>query len=179
MSRIGKMPISVPGTVKVSIEGGVVKAEGPKGKLEFGLTDIVSAKLEDGKILVDRNGDNAKAKAFHGMTRAIINNMVTGVSEGFKKNLEINGVGFKAEMDGANRVKMSLGYSHPCLYELPDQVNVTITEGGVRVAVEGPDKQAVGKVASELRAFYPAEPYKGKGVKYSDEVIIRKEGKKV
>ena len=179
MSRIGKQPITIPASVKVAVDNGVVSAEGPKGKLSFTLSKIVSAKIEDGVLSVDRSGDDAKAKAFHGMTRAILNNMVVGVDQGFRKNLEINGVGFKAEMDGATRVKMSLGYSHPCLYDLPEQVKVTITEGGVRVAVEGPDKQAVGKVASELRAFYPAEPYKGKGVKYSDEVIIRKEGKKV
>lgn len=178
MSRIGKMPISVPSGAKIEINDRVVKTEGPKGKLDFTLSDGISANLNEGSITVSRSDDEAKSKALHGMTRAILNNMLIGVTEGFTRRLEIQGVGFKAEKEG-NRVRLALGYSHPCLYDIPDQVNVDISGGGVKVEISGPDKQIVGKVASEMRAFYPAEPYKGKGVRYEDEVVIRKEGKKV
>ena len=177
MSRIGKQPIVIPAKVKVEIKGQKVSVEGPKGKLNFDLPRRTSLKVEGDKVLVSRDGDDAQAKALHGLSRALVNNMVKGVSEGFVKKLEIQGVGFKAAVQGKT-VNMSLGYSHPINYPIHDQIKVTVEEN-TKITVEGPDKQVVGLVASEIRAFYPPEPYKGKGVKYSDEKIVRKEGKTV
>jgi len=177
MSRIGKQPITIPPKVKVEIKGQKVFVEGPKGKLDWELPRRTSLKLENGKVLVSREGDDAHAKSLHGLSRALVNNMVRGVSEGFVKKLEIQGVGFKAAVVGSN-VTMNLGYSHPIVYAIPAQVKVTVEEN-TKLTIEGPDRQSVGQVASELRSFYPPEPYKGKGVRYSDERVIRKEGKTV
>jgi large subunit ribosomal protein L6 len=177
MSRIGKQPIAIPPKVKVEVKGQQVTVEGPKGKLNWELPRRTSLKVEDGKVVVSRQGDDAQAKALHGLSRALVNNMVKGVTEGFVKKLEIQGVGFKAAVQGKG-VSMSLGYSHPILYPIPDQIKVTVEEN-TKLTIEGPDRQVVGQVASELRAFYPPEPYKGKGVRYSDERVIRKEGKTV
>src|SRR5881397_1222546 len=177
MSRIGKQPIAIPSKVKVEVKGQQVFVEGPKGKLNWELPRRTSLKVENGKVVVSRQGDDAEAKALHGLSRALVNNMVRGVSEGFVKKLEINGVGFKAAVQG-KVVNLSLGYSHPVNYPIPDQIKVTVDEN-TKVTIEGPDKQLVGLVASEIRAYYPPEPYKGKGVKYSDEKVIRKEGKTV
>jgi large subunit ribosomal protein L6 len=127
--------------------------------------------------VVSRQGDDAQAKALHGLSRALVNNMVKGVSDGFVKKLEIQGVGFKAAVVGSN-VNLSLGYSHPLIYPIPAQIKVTVEEN-TKLTIEGPDRQAVGQVAAEIRSFYPPEPYKGKGVRYSDERVIRKEGKTV
>ena len=128
-------------------------------------------------VLVSRNGEDAEARALHGLSRALLNNMVKGVSDGFVKKLEINGVGFKAAVTGKN-ITMNLGYSHPINYTIPDQIKVTVDEN-TKITIEGPDRQVVGQVAAELRGFYPPEPYKGKGVRYSDERVERKEGKTV
>ena len=177
MSRIGKLPVLVPPKVKVEIKGRNIRVEGPKGKLDFDLPRRTTAKLDDGKLLVERDGDDASAKALHGLSRSIINNMVKGVTDGFFKKLEIQGVGFKAAVQGAT-VTLNLGYSHPVTYPIPAQIKVTVEEN-TKVTIEGPDKQVVGQVAAEIRAFYPPEPYKGKGVRYSDEKVIRKEGKTV
>jgi large subunit ribosomal protein L6 len=177
MSRIGKQPITIPPKVKVDIKGQQVFVEGPKGKLNWELPRRTSLRVENGKVVVSREGDDARAKALHGLSRALINNMVRGVSEGFVKKLEIQGVGFKAAVVD-NKVTMSLGYSHPILYPIPAQIKVTVEEN-TKLTIEGPDRQSVGLVASELRSFYPPEPYKGKGVRYSDERVIRKEGKTV
>jgi large subunit ribosomal protein L6 len=177
MSRIGKQPIAIPPKVKVEVKGQQVFVEGPKGKLNWELPRRTSLKVENGKVVVSREGDDARAKALHGLSRALVNNMVRGVSEGFIKKLEIQGVGFKASVQG-NNVNMSLGYSHPIVYPIPAQIKVTVEEN-TKVTVEGPDRQVVGQVASELRSFYPPEPYKGKGVRYTDERVIRKEGKTV
>ena len=177
MSRIGKVPIDIPPKVKVDIKGQRVAVEGPKGKLQFELPKRTQAKLESNRLLVSREGDDRQAKALHGLSRSILNNMVRGVSEGFSKRLEIHGVGFKAAVQGKN-INLTLGFSHPIVYAIPDQIKVVVEEN-TKVLVEGPDKQLVGLVASELRSFYPPEPYKGKGVRYSDERIIRKEGKTV
>jgi large subunit ribosomal protein L6 len=177
MSRIGKQPITIPPKVKVEVKGQQVRVEGPKGKLDWQLPRHTSLKLEDGKIIVSRQGEAAHIKALHGLSRALVNNMVRGVSEGFSKKLEIQGVGFKAAVQG-NNVNLILGYSHPIVYPLPPQVKVTVEEN-TKLTIEGPDRQAVGLVAAELRSFYPPEPYKGKGVRYSDERVIRKEGKTV
>ncbi len=177
MSRIGKQPIVIPPKVKVEVKGQQVSVEGPKGKLKWELPRRTSLKVENGKVLVARQGEDDQAKALHGLSRALVNNMVRGVSEGFVKKLEIQGVGFKAAVQGQT-VNMTLGYSHPIAYPIPDQIKVTVEEN-TKITVEGPDRQVVGEVAAELRSFYPPEPYKGKGVRYTDERVIRKEGKTV
>ncbi|HXT10866.1 MAG TPA: 50S ribosomal protein L6 [Candidatus Angelobacter sp.] len=177
MSRIGKQPIALPPKVKVEVKGQKVLVEGPKGKLNFDLPKRTSLKVENGNVVVSRQGDDAQAKALHGLSRALINNMVKGVSEGFVKKLEIQGVGFKAAVQG-KVVNMTLGFSHPINYPIPDQIKVTVEEN-TKLTIEGPDKQVVGQVASELRSFYPPEPYKGKGVRYVGEHVQRKEGKTV
>lgn len=177
MSRIGKQPIAIPPKVKVEVKGQTVFVEGPKGKLNFELPRRTSLKVEGDKVVVSRAGEDAQAKALHGLSRALVNNMVKGVSEGFVKKLEIQGVGFKAAVQG-KVVNMSLGYSHPINYTIPDQIKVTVEEN-TKLTIEGPDKQVVGKVAAELRGFYPPEPYKGKGVRYVGEHVQRKEGKTV
>jgi large subunit ribosomal protein L6 len=176
MSRIGKQPISIPPKVKVEVKGQKVLVEGPKGKLSWDLPARTTAKVADGKVEVTRAGDDAQAKALHGLSRALINNMVKGVTDGFVKKLEIQGVGFKAAVQG-KVVNMSLGYSHPINYPIPDQIKVTVEEN-TKITIEGPDRQVVGQVAAELRGYYPPEPYKGKGVRYADEVVILKETKK-
>jgi large subunit ribosomal protein L6 len=177
MSRIGKQPVKIPAKVKVEIKGRDCLVEGPKGKLKLTLPPRTSARVSGEKIELDRSGDTPEARAMHGLARSLVNNMVLGVSMGFVKRLEINGVGFKAAVQGRN-VNLSLGYSHPVNYAIPDQIKVTVEEN-TKLTIEGPDKMLVGKVAAEIRSFYPPEPYKGKGVKYSDEVIRRKEGKTV
>jgi large subunit ribosomal protein L6 len=177
MSRIGKQPIAIPAKVKVEVKGQSVHIEGPKGKLDWELPRRTSLKVQDGKVVVSRQGDDAQAKALHGLSRALVNNMVKGVSEGFIKKLEIQGVGFKAAVQGTN-VNLSLGYSHPVVYPIPAQIKVTVEEN-TKLTIEGPDRQVVGQVAAEIRSFYPPEPYKGKGVRYTDERVIRKEGKTV
>jgi large subunit ribosomal protein L6 len=177
MSRIGKQPIAIPPTVKVELKGRRVFVEGPKGKLDLELPRRTDLKVAEGKIVISRDGDDAQAKALHGLGRALVNNMVKGVAEGFLKKLEIQGVGFKAAVQGET-VTLTLGYSHPIVYPIPHQIKVTV-EDGTKIAVEGPDKQLVGEVAAELRSFYPPEPYKGKGVRYVGERVVRKEGKTV
>ena len=177
MSRIGKQPIAIPPKVKVEVKGQRVSVEGPKGKLNWELPRRTSLRVDNGKVVVSRQGDDAQAKALHGLSRALVNNMVKGVSEGFVKKLEIQGVGFKAAVQGKS-VSLSLGYSHPVVYPIPDQIKVTVEEN-TKLTIEGPDRQSVGQVAAEIRSFYPPEPYKGKGVRYSDERVIRKVGKTV
>lgn len=177
MSRIGRQPIAIPPKVKVAVDGQQVLVEGPKGKLSFELPRLTGARLENGQLLVGRDGDGAEARARHGLSRSILNNMVKGVSEGYVKKLEVHGVGFKAAVQG-QAVNMTLGYSHPIHYPLPAQIKVTVEEN-TKLTVEGPDKQVVGQVAADLRAFYPPEPYKGKGVRYQGERVVRKEGKTV
>jgi large subunit ribosomal protein L6 len=177
MSRIGKIPVEIPAKVKVEVKGQKISVEGPKGKLNFDLPRRTAATVESGKVVVKRDGEDAEAKSLHGLSRSIVQNMVKGVSDGFVKKLEIQGVGFKAAVQG-KAVNLSLGYSHPISYPIPDQIKVTVEEN-TKLTIEGPDKQVVGLVASEIRAYYPPEPYKGKGVRYSDEKVIRKEGKTV
>jgi large subunit ribosomal protein L6 len=177
MSRIGKQPIAIPPKVKVEVKGQQVSVEGPKGKLNLELPRRTSLKVENGRAVLSRQGDDAQAKALHGLSRALVNNMVRGVSEGFVKKLEIQGVGFKAAVQGKN-VNLNLGYSHPITYPIPDQIKVTVEEN-TKLTIEGPDRQVVGQVAAEIRGFYPPEPYKGKGVRYAGEHVQRKEGKTV
>jgi large subunit ribosomal protein L6 len=177
MSRIGKTPVVIPPKVKVSVSDGLVLVEGPKGKLDLALPKHTDAKVESGSVVLTRAGDSPDARAMHGLARALVNNLVKGVTDGFAKKLEIQGVGFKAAVQG-NSVNMSLGYSHPILYPIPNGIKVTVEEN-TKLSIEGIDKELVGRVASELRSFYPPEPYKGKGVRYVGEKVIRKEGKTV
>jgi large subunit ribosomal protein L6 len=177
MSRIGKMPVQIPPKVKVEVKDRKVSVEGPKGKLHFDIPKRALVAINGDKIVVTRQGEDAEAKALHGLTRAIVNNMVKGVSDGFVKKLEIQGVGFKAAVQG-KAVNLSLGYSHPVNYPIPDQIKVTVEEN-TKLTIEGPSKEVVGRVAAEIRSFYPPEPYKGKGVRYVGEQVKRKEGKTV
>lgn len=177
MSRIGKQPVEIPPQVKVEIKGQKILVQGPKGKLDWELPRRTAARVDGTRVLISREGDDAQAKALHGLSRALIHNMVKGVSEGFLKKLEIHGVGFKAAVQG-DTITMSLGYSHPIVYPIPAQTRITVEEN-TKITIEGPDKQVVGEVASELRSFYPPEPYKGKGVRYAGEHVKRKEGKTV
>ncbi|HXE41593.1 MAG TPA: 50S ribosomal protein L6 [Candidatus Baltobacteraceae bacterium] len=177
MSRIGKIPIPLPPKVKVELKGRKVFVEGPKGKLNMDLPPRTGLKVENNTVHMTRDGDAPRDKALHGLSRALMWNMVKGVTDGFVKKLEIQGVGFKAAVQG-KVVNMALGFSHPINYNIPDQVKVTVEEN-TKLTIEGPDKMMVGKVASELRSFYPPEPYKGKGVRYVGEHVQRKEGKTV
>jgi large subunit ribosomal protein L6 len=177
MSRIGKQPVEVPAKVKVSINGNVISAEGPKGKLDLNLPRLTAAKVEGTKVLLTRASESAEARAMHGLARALVNNMVRGVSDGFQKKLEIQGVGFKAAVQG-NIVNMSLGFSHPILYPIPAGIKVVVEEN-TKISIDGASKETVGRVAAELRSYYPPEPYKGKGVRYAGEHVVRKEGKTV
>jgi large subunit ribosomal protein L6 len=177
MSRIGKLPIGIPPKVKVQVEDRMVRVEGPKGRLEFKLPGRTGVEVAGDQLLVKRPDDTPQSRAFHGLSRAILNNMVQGVAAGFTKQLEIQGVGFKAAVQG-NQLTLNLGYSHPIKYPIPAQTTVTV-EDNTKIKIEGPDRQVVGRVASEIRSFYPPEPYKGKGVRYAGEQVRRKEGKTV
>ena len=177
MSRIGKIPVTIPPKVKVEVKAGRVFVEGPKGKLDWTLPRRTTVKVENNEVVVARQADDAESKALHGLSRALINNMVHGVAEGYVKKLEIQGVGFKAAVAGKN-ITLNLGYSHPIVYPIPDQIKVTVEEN-TKITVEGPSKEVVGQVASEIRSYYPPEPYKGKGVRYAGEQVKRKEGKTV
>lgn len=178
MSRIGNRSIPIPDKAKITVsDNGHVQVEGPKGKLEWTLPAAITAKVEEGAITFQCPEQNKKNRALHGLSRALVNNMVTGVTEGFRRDLEINGVGFKAAVSGKT-LNLSLGYSHPIHFPIPEGIDVTVTDN-TKVSVEGIDRQKVGQVASDIRSYYPPEPYKGKGVKYAGEQIIRKEGKTV
>jgi len=177
MSRIGKSPVPIPAKVKVAVSGNQVSAEGPKGKLELTLPRLTVAEIKGSEVVVTRSSDIAEARAMHGLARALINNLVKGVSEGFTKKLEIQGVGFKASIKGTS-IDMVLGFSHPILYPIPAGIKVTVEEN-TKITIEGADRQVVGRVAAELRSYYPPEPYKGKGVRYAGEHVVRKEGKTV
>src|SRR5256886_16862336 len=177
MSRIGKQPIAIPPKVKVEVKGQQVSVEGPKGKLNWELPQRTSLKVEKDKVVVSRQGDDARARALHGLSRALVNNMVRGVSEGFVKKLEIQGVGFKAAVQGKS-VNLSLGYSHPVVYSIPDQIKVTVEEN-TKLTIEGTGRQLVATLPAGSPRFYRREASKGKGVRYSDERVIRKEGKTV
>lgn len=176
MSRIGKLPVAVPGNVKVDIDGTTVHVEGPKGKLSENFK-AVSISLENSEIQVAPASNSRFSKAMYGTARSIISNMVKGVSEGFVKDVEIKGVGFRAALKG-NMLDMSLGYSHPIQYEIPEGVKVTVAEN-TKIKIESHSKQKVGAVAAALRRFYPPEPYKGKGVHIVGDFVRRKEGKTV
>ena len=178
MSRIGKKGIPLPEKVKLSVSGkGDVLVEGPKGKLGWTLPKGITLDIEEKRATVVRKNDTRPIRALHGLSRALIANMVEGVSSGFSRELEIQGVGFRAAIQGKN-LNLSLGKSHPINFPIPDGVKITV-EGTTKVKVEGIDKQLVGQTAADIRGFYPPEPYKGKGVRYLGEQIARKEGKTV
>ena len=174
MSRIGKMPVVIPPKVKVEVKGRRVFVEGPKGKLDFEMPRRANAKIEKDQIVVTRDGDDSEARAMHGLTRALVNNMVKGVTDGFTRELEINGVGYKAEIKGAS-ITLSLGYSHPIEFKLPEGITAKTDKN--MLILSGIDKQVLGGAASKIRSFRPPEPYKGKGIKYKEETILRKAGK--
>lgn len=177
MSRIGKLPVAIPDKVKVAVEdGNLVKVEGPKGKLEQVFDAPVSITVEDGEVKVSPKNETRHARAMYGTTRSIIANMVQGVVEGYEKNLEVKGVGFRAAVKGS-QLDLSLGYSHPILYDIPEGITVTVADN-TKIKVQGASKAVVGKVAAELKHFYKPEPYKGKGVHIQGERYITKEGKK-
>ena len=176
MSRIGRLPVAIPAGVEVSVAAGnVVTVKGPKGTLERALPTEMEIKVEDGHVVVTRPNDLKKMKALHGLTRSLIHNMVIGVSEGFKKELEINGVGYRVQMQG-NKLVMNLGFSHQVTMEAPEGIKVECPSANA-IVISGADKQMVGQFAAQVREKRPPEPYKGKGIKYAEEHIRRKEGK--
>ncbi|MBI5887429.1 MAG: 50S ribosomal protein L6 [Deltaproteobacteria bacterium] len=175
MSRIGKRPITVPAGVKVAVAGNNVKVTGKIGTLEINMRPEVGVEIQDSNIQVIRKDEGRMGGSFHGLTRTLIANMVKGVSEGFEKKLDIIGVGYKADLQGS-LVNLVLGYSHPIKYQLPQGISASI-EKQTAITIKGADKQLVGQVAAEIRAMRPPEPYKGKGIKYSAEVVRRKAGK--
>lgn len=178
MSRIGRKVIELPAKVKLNITGeGAVSVEGPKGKLAWQLPRQIKGRVDGNKVQIDRSSEDRKVRALHGLARALVNNMVSGVVEGFSKDLEIQGVGFKAAVQGKT-LKLNLGFSHDILFPIPEGIKITVAEN-TKVKVEGIDKRLVGQVAADIRAYYPPEPYKGKGVRYLGEQIVRKEGKTV
>ena len=176
MSRVGQMPITVPSGVDVTIKGSHVRVKGPKGQMEHTFPAAMDISQKDGIVSIERPSDERTHRALHGMTRALINNMVTGVSTGFEKVLEINGVGYRAEMAGDNLV-LHVGYSHPVEVEPPEGISFELDNRTRQIKVMGYDKQSVGHIAANIRKVRPPEPYKGKGIKYLDERIRRKAGK--
>src|ERR1041385_3546172 len=176
MSRIGKKAVAIPSGVSASVDGQTVKMKGPKGALEFVLPAEVVAKMDTGSIKVDPRNETKRARSMWGTSRTLVSNLVTGVTKGFEKKLEITGVGYRAAVQGKN-LQIALGYSHDVVYPIPTGIAI-VTPKPTEIMITGIDKQKVGQVAAEIRAFRPPEPYKGKGVKYEGEYIFRKEGKK-
>jgi len=175
MSRIGKLPIAIPQGVKISMNDSVIKAEGPKGLLSRRIMDGVAVEIDDSNIVVKRADDGIKSRSAHGLTRTLINNMVIGVTKGFETALEITGVGYRAEAKG-DVLNLSLGYSHPINFQLPPGITVEV-EKMTKLSVKGIDKEMVGQTAAKIRSFRGPEPYKGKGIRYAKEIILRKAGK--
>ncbi len=176
MSRIGKLPVSVPAGVEVNIDGSTVSVKGPKGELTRTFNSILTIeKAEDGSVVVTRPNDEREARSLHGLTRTLINNMIIGVSEGYSKTLELVGVGYRAAVKGS-KLELQLGYSHPVIIEKPEGINFECPEQ-TKIVVSGVDKQQVGQVAADIRKWRKPEPYKGKGIRYEGEHIRRKEGK--
>jgi len=178
MSRIGIQKIEIPEKVEVKLEGkSNLSVEGPKGKLEWTVPQGIGIEQDDGFIQVTRANEDRKLRAMHGTARSLVANMVKGVSDGFMKELEVQGVGFRAAVKG-KELDLNLGFSHPVLHPIPEELTVTVEEN-TRIKVEGIDKQLVGQFASDVRSYYPVEPYKGKGVRYKGEYVRRKQGKSV
>ena len=176
MSRIGRKPVTVPKGVTVTVNGNEVKVKGPKGELARAFREEVSIKQEDGTLHVERRGDERQVRALHGLSRALLNNMVVGVSTGFSKVLQIEGVGYRAELKGKDLV-MALGYSHPVVVPPPQGITFAVDEKARTITISGPDKEQVGQVAADIRKWRKPEPYKGKGLRYQGEHIRRKAGK--
>jgi len=176
MSRVGKNPVSLPEGVDVKVEAGVLLAKGKLGELDLPINDLVNVEVEDGSVVVKPVNDTKKARAMWGTVRSLVQNMVTGVSEGFTRNLEITGVGYRAQVQG-KALNLQLGYSHDINYEIPEGITIKC-ERPTAISISGASKRQVGQVAAEIRAMRPPEPYKGKGVRYAEEQILRKEGKK-
>ncbi|PLS81870.1 50S ribosomal protein L6 [Candidatus Saccharibacteria bacterium] len=174
MSRIGKLPVTIPSGVTITVDNGTVTVQGPKGSLSQFVLPEINLTVEDGQVIVTRKSDEKLSRSQHGLMRALINNMVIGVTQGFEKKLELNGVGFRMN-GGGQQVEMGLGFSHPVTFKAPEGVALTVEKNVITVA--GISKQQVGQVAAEIRALKKPEPYKGKGFRYTDEVIIRKAGK--
>jgi large subunit ribosomal protein L6 len=178
MSRIGNKAVEIPDKVKVNVDQeGAVSVEGPKGKLQWKLPRQIRASVQDNQVSVVREAESRNVKALHGLSRSLVYNMVQGVSEGFTKQLEIEGVGFKAAVQGS-MLNLSLGFSHPVTFSIPKDIKITVADN-TKITVQGVDKKLVGQVAADIRRFYPPEPYKGKGVRYAGEQIRRKVGKTV
>lgn len=177
MSRIGKLPVAIPAGVKIAVEGGAVRLEGPKGKLQASVPSGVDVKVEGNLLRIERQTEDRKIRALHGLTRKLIANMTQGVSQGFTRVLDINGVGYRAEVKG-QEIHMTLGYSHPVVFPLPAGVTAAV-ERQVIITLSSADRQVLGETAAKLRSLRPPEPYKGKGIKYREEVIKRKAGKAV
>ncbi len=176
MSRIGKAPIAVPSGVDINVNGSTVTIKGPKGTLTHELPEAMVLRQEDGQLLVERTDDQRQNRALHGLTRSLVANMVTGVTDGFRKDLEIVGVGYRATAKGSNAIELALGFSHPVVIEAPEGVTFEVPSP-TNIGVLGIDKQAVGQVAADIRAIRKPEPYKGKGVRYAGERVLRKAGK--
>jgi large subunit ribosomal protein L6 len=175
MSRIGKLPIEIPNSVKIEFIDSILTVQGPNGKLSRPIMSCVTLNLSDTSLLVIRNDESTSARSAHGLTRTLINNMVTGVTKGFQTDLEINGVGYRAEVKGKELV-LSLGYSHPVNFVIPEGIAIDV-EKMTKLSVKGYDKEMVGQTAAKIRSFRGPEPYKGKGIKYANETILRKAGK--
>jgi large subunit ribosomal protein L6 len=177
VSRIGKLPITIPAGVKVAVDGNSVRLEGPKGKLQAPIPAGIAVKVDGNLVRVERASDERRVRSLHGLTRKLISNMTQGVSQGFSRLLDINGVGYRAEVKG-QEIHMTLGYSHPVVFPLPAGVSASV-ERQIIITLSGADRQVVGETAAKIRSLRPPEPYKGKGIKYREEVIQRKAGKAV
>ncbi len=175
MSRVGKKPIKIPAGVQIGIDGSRIKVKGPKGELQRQIDPRISMAMQDGELSVSRSGEEKFVRALHGLYRSLLNNMVTGVAKGYEKKLEIVGVGFKAEIK-SKRLVLQIGFSHPIVFAAPPEINIAC-ESPTMIVIGGVDKELVGQVAAKIRSFRPPEPYKGKGIKYIDEVVRRKAGK--
>jgi large subunit ribosomal protein L6 len=176
MSRIGRLPVPLPQGVSLSVAAGGIQVKGPKGVLSTPLPPGISCKVETGKAHIARSSDAKRDKALHGLTRALLANAVKGVTDGFTRELEIQGIGYRAQLQG-KRLEMALGFSHPVVYAIPDGVGITVDPKQTRITVSGTDRQKVGQVAAEIRGFKPPEPYKGKGIRYAGEFVKKKVGK--
>ena len=176
MSRVGKLPVKVPEKVKVSVDGNVIKVEGPKGKMSFPFNPRVAVAVEKGEVKVARPDESRLARGLHGLTRTLVKNACEGVVKGYERNLEISGVGFKAEVKG-KEIVFTLGFSHPVAFPLPEGVTAEVDAKQTKLTVRGVDKHLIGLTAAKIRDLRPPEPYKGKGIKYAEEHVRRKEGK--
>ena len=176
MSRIGKLPVKIPEKVKVSIAGNLVKVEGPKGKMTFPYNPLVKIEVANGEVAVTRPDESRQAKGLHGLTRTLVRNAIDGVTKGYERVLEISGVGFKAELKGRD-LNFNLGYSHPVVFTVPEGITAEVDPKQTRITLRGVDKHLLGLTAAKIRGLRPPEPYTGKGIKYAEETIRRKEGK--